>query len=33
MFIEIFPDPLSPVFLSVIEPLFKDMLDFTFRAL
>ena len=33
MFIEIFPDPLSPIFLSVIEPLFKDMLDFTFRAL
>ena len=33
MFIEIFPDPLSPVFMSVIEPLFKDMLDFTFRAL
>jgi pyruvate,water dikinase len=33
MFIEIFPDPLSPAFLSVIEPLFKEMLDFTFRAM
>jgi len=33
MFIEIFPDPLSPAFLSVIEPLFKEMLDFTIRAL
>lgn len=33
MFIDIFPDPISPVFLSVIEHLFKDMLDFTFRAL
>ncbi len=32
MFIEIFPDPLSPLFLSVIEPLFKSMLDFTFEA-
>ncbi|MFQ5942292.1 MAG: PEP/pyruvate-binding domain-containing protein [Anaerolineales bacterium] len=31
MFIEIFPDPLSPVFLSVIAPLFKSMLDFTFQ--
>ncbi len=33
MFIEIFPEPLSPVFLSVVESLFKDMLDFTFQAL
>jgi rifampicin phosphotransferase len=33
MFIEIFPDPLSPAFLSVIEPLFKEMLDFTIRSL
>jgi rifampicin phosphotransferase len=33
MFIEIFPDPLSPVFLSVVAPLFKDMLDFTFQNL
>lgn len=33
MFIDIFPDPISPVFLSVIEHLFKDMLDFTFRTL
>jgi pyruvate,water dikinase len=31
MFIEIFPDPLSPVFLSVIKPLFKGMLDFLFE--
>lgn len=33
MFIEIFPDPLSPVFLSVIGPLFRSMLDFTFETL
>ncbi len=33
MFIEIFPDPLSPIFLSIIVPLFKGMLDFTFRAM
>jgi pyruvate,water dikinase len=33
MFIEIFPEPLSPAFLSVIEPLFKEMLDFTIRAM
>jgi pyruvate,water dikinase len=33
MFIEIFPDPLSPSFLSVIIPLFHGMLDFTFRSL
>jgi phosphohistidine swiveling domain-containing protein len=33
MFIEIFPEPLSPVFLSVIEPLFHEMLDFTFKSL
>jgi pyruvate,water dikinase len=32
MFIEIFPDPLSPVFLSVIGPLFRSMLDFTFET-
>ena len=32
MFIEIFPDPVSPVFLSVIEHLFKEMLDFTFQS-
>ncbi len=31
MFVEIFPDPLSPVFLAVIASLFKSMLDFTFR--
>lgn len=33
MFIEIFPDPLSPAFLSVIAPLFHSMLDFTFETL
>jgi len=33
MFIEIFPDPLSPIFLSVIAPLFHAMLDFTFETL
>jgi phosphohistidine swiveling domain-containing protein len=33
MFIEIFPETLSPSFLSVITPLFHGMLDFTFRAL
>ncbi len=33
MFVEIFPDPLSPIFLSVIAPLFKSMLDFTFETL
>ena len=33
MFVEIFPDPLSPAFLSVIAPLFHSMLDFTFETL
>jgi len=33
MFIEIFPDPLSPAFLSVIAPLFESMLAFTFETL
>lgn len=33
MFVEIFPDPLSPAFLSVIAPLFGSMLDFTFETL
>lgn len=33
MFIEIFPDPLSPAFLSVIAPLFGSMLAFTFETL
>lgn len=33
MFLEIFPDPLSPAFLSVIEPLFQSMLGFTFESL
>lgn len=33
MFLEIFPDPLSPAFLSVIAPLFGSMLDFTFQTL
>ncbi len=33
MFLEIFPDPLSPIFLSVIQPLFHAMVDFTFETL
>jgi pyruvate,water dikinase len=33
MFIEIFPDPLCPVFISAIVPMFKAMLDFTFETL
>lgn len=33
MFLEIFPDPLSPAFLDVIQHLFKDMLDYTFVTL
>lgn len=33
MFVEIFPDPLSPAFLSVIAPLFASMLEFTFNTL
>ena len=33
MFIEIFPDSLSPIFLSIVKPLFKGMLDFTFLSL
>lgn len=33
MFIEIFPDPLSPAFLSVVKQLFQEMLDFTVKTL
>jgi len=33
MFLELFPEPLSPVFLSVIRPLLHNMLDFLFEAL
>ena len=33
MFIEIFPDPLSPIFLGVLQPLFHSMLAFTFETL
>jgi pyruvate,water dikinase len=33
MFVELFPDPLSPVFLSSIRPLFGSMLDFTFTSM
>ncbi|MCK4449704.1 MAG: hypothetical protein KAX26_03845, partial [Anaerolineae bacterium] len=29
MFLEFFPEPLSPVFLSAIQPMFQSMLDFT----
>jgi len=32
MFVELFPDPLSPSFLSAIQPLLHIMLDFTFEA-
>lgn len=32
MFRELFPDPLSPIFLSVIRTLFRRMLDFTFET-
>jgi pyruvate,water dikinase len=32
MFVEIFPDPLTPSFYSVIQPLFHSMLDFTFKT-
>ncbi len=33
MFVEIFPEPLSPAFLSVISPIIHNMLDFTFASL
>jgi phosphoenolpyruvate synthase/pyruvate phosphate dikinase len=33
MFVELFPDPLSPSFLSVMQPLLHSMLDFAFEAL
>jgi phosphohistidine swiveling domain-containing protein len=33
MFVEIFPDPLSPSFLSVMAPIIHEMLDFTFASL
>ncbi|MCA1553506.1 MAG: hypothetical protein LC737_03925, partial [Chloroflexi bacterium] len=33
MFVEIFPDPLSPIFLSEMQMLFQSMLDFTFTTL
>jgi rifampicin phosphotransferase len=33
MFLEIFPDPLSPAFISVVDPLFASMLHFTFETL
>lgn len=33
MFVEILPDAPSPQFCSVLEPLFTNMLDFTFRNL
>jgi len=32
MFVELFPDPLTPIFLSVMQPLLHIMLDFTFEA-
>jgi pyruvate,water dikinase len=33
MFVEVFPEALSPIFLSVLRTMFKDMLDYTFRSL
>ncbi|MCL7453850.1 MAG: PEP-utilizing enzyme [Anaerolineae bacterium] len=33
MFIELFPDPLSPAFLAAIQPLLRSMLDFSFTLL
>jgi phosphohistidine swiveling domain-containing protein len=33
MFIELFPEPLSPAFLSAIQPLIHSMLDFTLETL
>lgn len=33
MLVEIFPDALSPIFLSVVAPLLQGMFDFTFNAL
>jgi phosphohistidine swiveling domain-containing protein len=33
MFVELFPDPLCPAFLSVIEPLIHSMLDFALEGL
>lgn len=32
MFLDVFPDPLSPAFLSTVQPLFHSMLDFTFET-
>ncbi len=32
MFVELFPDPLSPVFLDSLQPLFQSMLDFIFST-
>jgi phosphohistidine swiveling domain-containing protein len=32
MFVELFPDPLSPVFLDSLRPLFHSMLDFIFSS-
>lgn len=33
MFVEIFPEAISPAFLSVVTPLLANMLDFTFQQL
>ncbi|MBI3287471.1 MAG: hypothetical protein HYZ68_05425, partial [Chloroflexi bacterium] len=33
MFVELFPEPLSPIFTSVLKSLLQGMLDFTFRTL
>jgi pyruvate,water dikinase len=32
MFVELFPDPLSPVFLDSLQPLFHSMLDYIFSS-
>jgi phosphohistidine swiveling domain-containing protein len=33
MMVEMFPDPLSPAFLSVIRPLLREMLEFTLKTM
>jgi pyruvate,water dikinase len=33
MMVEIFPDPLSPAFLSVMRPLLREMIDFTLKTM
>ncbi len=33
MMVEIFPDPLSPIFISVMRPLLREMIDFTLKTM